>query len=1144
MGMENGFPPEALRKRHFYSPITLRQFEEDGIDTTGFQRAADHIDNPDLGRGISAIFGQWENIDENGQNIIPFGFSNSWSESEKDKIADGALKMNPDLGCLEMRREDTSWTNGIIFVKASEIGQSGCFSALGVAQGFYNDGGFGYPSTWQAIALSEGCAGTSQRTVQHEILHALGVHHEHNRPDRDDYLNVDVSAASSPHNFRKIARDTWIETGHEIDISSVMTYCSYCGSISSDYPVMTTKTGVTFSSGVRMTTTDAIQVSSKYCAAPLEKETVSCSSSDILGKTHSVFTDRLCDNFRDCPNGEDENGELSPCEAVGGQLRWAVAKRCSSMNKSAFMTQNSASIYFVMETGSWYVGEGPQPEDISDGWRYFDDIKGDIEGGDWCPPQTVWNRGNAVACKVKPVTTDFCADEVCAGNLVCVNRLDQGECICKSPNFMKDGFCTIPENECESNSHNCTEDEICKDLQDGYECQPNPSVGDDDCCRTVVMETNLNNVIACEFESWVNDAMAYTCTQRHVGGYYFPEEMSLVYFQHLSNYYLLEGTIQHNKYAETIYWLDKLNVKSFRECPALGSPNEKGYNWMYDNIYTCEKVYEPHMGAWSEWSSCSNDESEDVDLDECGEVGTQIRKRSCDHWDPDQCDGAESTYEQQECGSYCSWSEWGEWSTCDAECGSEGKISRKRECPGDACDETEEDEEEEEKECSGSCPSYDYSCSDIKVVQIPEYCSDPSTNNFVSFYSAIADSDHSQFSPELGLYNFVQFRDGYFAQFKHAVLMHFTGDEMEDGLFHCKNFLDEFMDFDKLRSEDYEKPEKFELLALCSESPEADSEWEEWSDSEKECVNGKQIRFRKCPGKVCTGKAFELLDCEETTTDSATTTTMTTTTMISSPEGCLVSNFPKGLKPKKEEDVTFNQQGEEIILPEKRLVVICGDGFLSHINSNYAKASCSCDSDKCVLNDFSRELKCVSFKDAQMPIWSPIQAHKIVKLYSSENENFAVHKLKLKPWYNDKYYGDMVITKNSWRVEQFTLLVACPFETSSPSMLELLKTDEIALPLSESAASEYGKIYTFVSRPGFKLLSKQGRAASIAFGYDPSTLPAAADWSNKKKPGVVCSVAPLPGAYPNLGSDLYKYFGLNINLFMKSDKDLWASEEA
>ena len=199
-------------------------------------------------RGVSSIYGGWDNIDENGQNIIPFGFSSLWTDEEKTKIADGALRMNQDLGCLELRAEDTSWQNGIIFVPAYEIGRSGCFSALGVAEHFYNDGSFGYPETWQVIALSENCAGTSQATVQHEILHALGIHHEHNRPDRDSFLVVNTDAASSPSNFEIIPREYWDDTGFEFDINSVMTYCSFCGSMNHDYPVMTTRTGITFSS--------------------------------------------------------------------------------------------------------------------------------------------------------------------------------------------------------------------------------------------------------------------------------------------------------------------------------------------------------------------------------------------------------------------------------------------------------------------------------------------------------------------------------------------------------------------------------------------------------------------------------------------------------------------------------------------------------------------------------------------------------------------------------------------------------------------------------------------------------------------------------------------------------------------------------
>ena len=39
------------------------------------------------------------------------------------------------------------------------------------------------------IHLARTC--TKTNTAAHEILHALGRYHEHTRPDRDDYVDID-----------------------------------------------------------------------------------------------------------------------------------------------------------------------------------------------------------------------------------------------------------------------------------------------------------------------------------------------------------------------------------------------------------------------------------------------------------------------------------------------------------------------------------------------------------------------------------------------------------------------------------------------------------------------------------------------------------------------------------------------------------------------------------------------------------------------------------------------------------------------------------------------------------------------------------------------------------------------------------------
>ena len=70
-----------------------------------------------------------------------------------------------------------------------------------------------------------------KRTIQHELMHAFGVSHEHNRPDRDDFIKMNWSGIKSlsKMSYRKISTGKVSHATDFYDFQSIMHYDSRSG---------------------------------------------------------------------------------------------------------------------------------------------------------------------------------------------------------------------------------------------------------------------------------------------------------------------------------------------------------------------------------------------------------------------------------------------------------------------------------------------------------------------------------------------------------------------------------------------------------------------------------------------------------------------------------------------------------------------------------------------------------------------------------------------------------------------------------------------------------------------------------------------------------------------------------------------------
>ncbi|KAM9319101.1 low choriolytic enzyme-like isoform 1-T3 [Pholidichthys leucotaenia] len=138
-----------------------------------------------------------------GNVYIPFRISRQYSQRERNTILEG-LQSFSESTCIRFVRQRRQRD----FVNIRSLG--GCFSFVGRRGG------------GQTVSLQRrGCV--FRMIIQHEMLHALGFHHEQTRSDRDAHVRIQLENVipGLESNFNKVETNN---LGTPYDYDSVMHY--------------------------------------------------------------------------------------------------------------------------------------------------------------------------------------------------------------------------------------------------------------------------------------------------------------------------------------------------------------------------------------------------------------------------------------------------------------------------------------------------------------------------------------------------------------------------------------------------------------------------------------------------------------------------------------------------------------------------------------------------------------------------------------------------------------------------------------------------------------------------------------------------------------------------------------------------------
>ncbi|XP_055340482.1 uncharacterized protein LOC129589668 [Paramacrobiotus metropolitanus] len=217
-------------------------FEGDIIDYNSRDMISDEL-NATYANFMDSARSRWP------QGIVPYDISYGIGEMELTPAIHSAMDTisRKTANCIRFRPR-TNETAFLLFVSSRSI----CKATLGYARYGKN-----------TIGLSRQCA---VHDIVHELLHVLGYHHEHTRPDRDNYITVHLENIRGRWRNNYVKRNDVDLMGFPYDYHSIMHYPSEVGSVAENpqKPVMTTKNGVVIKHNTELSDLDVQKILAAY----------------------------------------------------------------------------------------------------------------------------------------------------------------------------------------------------------------------------------------------------------------------------------------------------------------------------------------------------------------------------------------------------------------------------------------------------------------------------------------------------------------------------------------------------------------------------------------------------------------------------------------------------------------------------------------------------------------------------------------------------------------------------------------------------------------------------------------------------------------------------------------------------------------